>query len=389
MNELFARLLQELATNGPATSKVQEILDEIRAKFPAELPRAQALVDATIIAKGGQPQPAPAPASSWLNSKGLIATLFAVGGGGAGLGISRLSWEQIQKPPLPPVTSQWTLFAIVAAVGAIVGLAHALYRNHWSLIYPVFSKTGGRFQIVSLGFVRNMLIASVVSVATAWMALSNVAVTTNGEGNEEKAVETKNTLLSWNVLASAVLAGVFGSKMASGEVETKTLWNALPTIAANPGDPGLAKMIEGAKTPFEAVTVATGSPPPGFVPPKNIAPQSAEIEAELLSLFDRASLKRFIETSGRPLDASGAGLTLAVLDCMQTLRTGLKFLLQSFELAVVANMTAEDFSLEAERRGIDRVAFKPLLDGVHSTAQRAMELLGSLPPTWNLTADRL
>ena len=131
MQDLFARLLKELVANGPSSPSGQSILGEIANRFPAEARRTQAMVDGAIIASGGQPQSAPTEAdqSPWWTSRMVIAALSALGGGSAGVGFSRMSWEQLRKPPLPDVTSQWTLLGIVAVVGAIVGLAHSFYRN--------------------------------------------------------------------------------------------------------------------------------------------------------------------------------------------------------------------------------------------------------------------
>jgi hypothetical protein len=134
--------------------------------------------------------------------------------------------------------------------------------------------------------------------------------------------------------------------------------------------------------------VATGSPPPGFVPPKGVAAETADTEKKLLALFDREALRKSLTNAGKPLDSSATGLTLASLASIQDLRPGLRSLLGDFEIAQVANLSPDAFSQEAERRGIDAAAVRSSLDTLHKDAVQVMGLLRSLPVTWSLSPDR-
>src|SRR5262249_37062455 len=157
--------------------------------------RAHAMVDGAIISEGGEPQSSAPPAeTSWLSAKTITFLLGGLGIGGS-VGLTKFSWSDLEKPPLPDVTSQWVLLIIVAVVGWLVGLAHAFYRNNWSLILPVISRDGGRFRVRSFGFLRNVFMASLVSVATTWIAFSNVAVENpvppaKGEAQAARAPQT-------------------------------------------------------------------------------------------------------------------------------------------------------------------------------------------------------
>jgi hypothetical protein len=396
MQELFATLLKELGENGPGSPSVQSVLSEIAHRFPGEAPRARAMVDGTLLASGGQPQAAPAQdgQSPWWASKLSIAGLSVLGGGSAGAGLTNVSWQNLQKPPLPDVTSQWTLLAIVAALGAVVGLAHSFYRNGWAFIMPVLARGDGRFQVNSLGFLHNVIAGAAVAVATTWIAFSNTAV-----GNDAKKSATEaavgavpGSLLTWNVLMSAVVAGVVGSRMSSGQVEKNTLWQALSRVVEAPMSPGLAKDVLDAKTPFDAVTVATGTPPPGFVPRTGTASQTAETEKELLALFDRPALKDRLTKLGKPVDTDAAGLTLGVLGSFQDLNSTLQNVLGEIPIAAVATISFDDFTKEVASRGLNEGRITKLLTGLHAQAIRVMELLRTLAATqatWSLAADRL
>ena len=183
---------------------------------------------------------------------------------------------------------------MVAGAGAVVGFVYSFYRNNWTIILPTFSKSQEQFKVASWGVLRNVFMAAVVSAATTWLAFASTAAVPPKDGN----------LLTWTVLASAMAAGLVGSRMASGEVEKNVLWEALATSADNPSVPGLGTLVENAKTPLDAASIATGQPMPGVRPPKEIKAvrQSAEIEANLLTLFDRPTFKALLLKLGKPLN---------------------------------------------------------------------------------------
>ena len=101
--------------------------------------------------------------------------------------------------------------------------------------------------------------AAVVSVATTWLAFSSAAPASDGN------------FLTWTVLASAMAAGLAGSRMASGEVEKNVLWEALADSAGKPAVAGLGKLVDDAKTELDAAAIATGQAVPGVKPPKEMS----------------------------------------------------------------------------------------------------------------------
>lgn len=389
MQELFATLRTAADAAVPDRDEITRLLKQITAVSPDAGGRARAMADGLLMARGLPPlaDPAPAagppPATGLMSQNGLLAML---GVGGAGFGLANLPFKNLPKPALPEVTNQWVLLAIVAVVGAIVGLGHVFYRNNWTLITPVVSRAAGRFQVLTFGFLRNVAVAAGVAALTTWLAFPapEAVAPKTVDGGVEAA-----SLLTWNVLASAVAAGVVGSRMASGEVEVKNLWKALSKTADAPAEAGLGARVREARTPFEAVTIATGTAPPGFSPAKGVVPLADETETKLVALFDRPALKTAVEKFGKPVGPDGAGLTLAALEECQLLQARLRSLLDSYDIPTVAAMTAEQFAQDVQNRGIDTAALRPTLDKLHAAATRAMELLKTLPPAWTLTAARI
>jgi hypothetical protein len=387
MQELFAKLVTALSAHAPDSSEVQQALQQIEARFPKEVARARALVDGFVISQGGKPQnPAPtADTSSWLSGKTLMPLLGGLGvGGGAASAFHNLSFDDIRNVPLPNVTSQWVLILIVAAVGAVVGVVHSVYRNDWSIIPPTISWNNGRLKFESLGFLRNLFFGSMISVVTTWTPMSNVA--THGVvTGDTTSIEARPSLLTWGVLGSAIVAGIVGSRMSSGDVEVSTMWKALATTTEAPAEPGRGVLVENAKTPFEAVTLATGKPPPGFKPDKESS-QAYAAEQELLTLIDREALKEAASKPGQPASAAVAGLTLSALEAFQPLKPGIKSLLRELEIAKVAKMSLDDFVSEMGKRGMDATQYNKLLGILHAQAIRVTELAGLLPPSWRFVS---
>jgi hypothetical protein len=385
MQELFARLKKAIAEHGPNSPDVQAAVGEIEARFAKQAWRARAMVEGEVVAGGGEPPPGEPPAGPATRPVlPLIGGLVA--GGGIGAGVVSVSWQDLQRLPLPPVTSPWALLLVVAVVGVVVALGHTYYRNGWTLILPTWSRGPGRFRIESFGFLRNMVFGAAVAVATTWMAFSPAAIPPPGQSAEPRPDEpgARPTLLTWNVLVSAVLAGIFGSMVASGEVEVKSLWQALARVAEVPGVPGLKKLVENARTPFEAVTVATGDPPPGYRPPRGDRPSVRETEAELLKQFHRTALAAAVAGMPKPVDRTGAGLKLATLEAFDPLKPAVQNLLKDFEVSEVAAGSLDEFAGKAEDRGLDAAHFRELLANLHRQSVRVMELLGSLPKDWTL-----
>ncbi|HEX3151311.1 MAG TPA: hypothetical protein VHR66_24750 [Gemmataceae bacterium] len=292
-------------------------------------------------------------------------------GAGAGAGATSFSWKDIQKLPLPDVTNRWALLGIVALIGAIVGVAHVYYRNNWTLPWPTTRMENGT-KVFSLGFLRNMLVASGVAMATTWIAFANVAVDPPDPNGEVRtnAPEPRSTLLTWNVLVSAVVAGVMGSRMASGQVEMKDLWKTLGKVAEAPARPGIKEKIDSAKTATDAAKIAK----------QGLPPQPHEIEGELNQLVMPAVLAEARAKVGQP-GPEGAGLTLASLEVFQHLKPSVQTLLKNFEIAKVAEMSVDSFIQEADNRGIEASNFKDLLTSLHAQSVRVMELLRALSPT--------
>lgn len=365
MQELLAKLQQQLSDSGPVPPPVQDTMRQI---------------DAALVGGGGQAPEKQPDSSSWLKSKGMIGALCVLAGT-AGVGIGKIPWEKLSKLPLPGVTNTWLLLAIVATIGALTGLAHAFYRNKRSLLVPVITRDGGRIHVKTFGYLANVAAGSGVAVLTAWMAMSNVSA--------EAPPAVPPNLLSWNVLLSAVLAGVVGSRMASGDVETSALLKALSTRTESPAVPGLGKKVQEASTVMEAITVATGVPPPGFVPRTGTVADTSNAEKKLLALFEPKALKKVLTASGKPLDSSGGGLTLATLAPFQNLTRGLQNLLGDIAIAEVANLSPDAFAEKVERRGIDVTAVRPALNTLHGDAVQVMQLLRALPATWSLGPNRI
>jgi hypothetical protein len=317
--------------------------------------------------------------SSWKFIAPVLAALGIGTGAGAGIGTKSLL-EPLKTLPVPVVSNRWELLGVVAVVGAVVGFAYSFYRNNWTIILPTFSRSQDQFKLASWGFLRNVLVAAVVSVATTWFAFSS-APKPASDGN----------LLNWTVLVSAIVTGLVGSRMASGEVEKQVLWEALTMSAEKPAVPGLARLVENAKTPLDAAALVTGQPVPGVKPPKemSLVRLSAEIEANLLKNFDRPALKKWLVTRGTPLGKDGTGVPLGTLEQVQVFKSSLKVAIKDIEIQQVASMSSDAFRWELEKRGIEFASYKDSLDDVHNAAVRVKELLGSLPAGWSLTYDRI
>ena len=368
MQELFARLQKILAAGGSNAADVPLLLQQIEATCPQQSWLAQAMVNGTLVGEGGQPDP---PQSSWLTAKTLIPLLGGLGIGGGAAGLANISWEDLPKPPLPQVTNQWVLLAIVGAIGGIVGLAHSFYRNNWTLLLPSLSVSHGQLQIKTLGFVRNLIAAAVVSIATTWIAFANVAV-----GGPAATDSDQPSLLTWNIVMGAAAAGVFGSRMSSGEVEKNTLWQSLSTSVEAPAVAGLGKKVRNAKTPFDAAAIAAQ------------ASQTAQTEANLLAHFDRPALKAALTKLAKPPGPDGEGLTVALLKQFPSLSPTIGNLLGDFPVADVASMLPDSFAQEAGKRGVPS-AFSDLLSRLQGDCVQVMKLLGSLPATWTWDPRRL
>jgi hypothetical protein len=379
MQELFNRLIAALAAGGPNSPDVQQVLQQINQQFPGQADVARAIVSgwAGGAAPPAQP-PGQPPQTTGVWWKVLVPTLAALGigtGAGTQLDASGLL-KTITSIPLPQVTNRWPMLGIVAALGAVVGVAYSVYRNNWALILPSFARDQNQFKVASWGFLRNLFMGAVVSTLTTWTAFANAPANTN--------------LLTWTVLLSAVAAGVVGSRMASGQVEKDVLWTALAQSADQPPVPGLGRLVDNAKTALDAAAIATGQPVPGVKPPPemSVVRTPADIEADLLTLFDRPMLKDWLVRRGTPLGNDGAGLTLGTMEQVQPLKSSIKIALNDLEIVRVATMSPDAFLADLDRRGIASASFRELLTNIHGTAIRVKELLSTLPASWSLTADR-
>jgi hypothetical protein len=383
MQELFARLITALNAGGPNSADVQQVLQQINVQFPAQADVAKSIVTGWVASPAVTPQPVSKdPGFSPWSWKFITPVLAALGlGTGAGAGIDTKSlWESIKTVPLPYIGNRWELLGVVAVVGAIVGFAYSFYRNNWTIVLPTFSKSQEQFKVASLGFLRNVFMAAVVSAATTWLAFASTADVPPKEGN----------LLTWTVLASAMAAGLVGSRMASGEVEKNVLWEALSTSAENPAFSGLGKLVTDAKTALDAAAIATGEKVPGVKTPKDIGfvRQPAEIEADLLSNFDRPALKEWLKSRGTPLGKEGTGAPLGALGELQVLKPGIRNAIKDLEIVAVAGMSPDAFLTEVDKKGIDALSFKDLLGNVQRQAIAVRDTLTMLPVGWSLTAER-
>ncbi len=147
--------------------------------------------------------------------------------------------------------------------------------------------------------------------------------------------------------------------MASGEIEKKVLWKALSTSTENPSVAGLGKMVTDAKPALDAAAIATGQKIPGVTAPKEmtLVRQPADIEADVLALVDRPTLKALLVSRGKPLGNDATGLTLEVLDQLQSMKASLKEPLKNLEISRVATMTPDLFIAEVDKLGIDAMQF--------------------------------
>jgi hypothetical protein len=371
MSELITQLAAALMASGPNSNDAQQIRQQIRLQSPAEVNMADEMVKKW---RDSSAAPPPQPASSnsdgpSLPWKSVTAVLAALGiGTGAGAGIDFKSLPAyFENVPLPFIGNRWELLGVVAAVGAIVGFLYSFYRNNWTIVMPAFSRSQQQFKVASWGFLRNVVMGATVAAATTWTAFSSMPATAAG-GN----------LLTWTVLLSAVVAGIVGSRMTSGEAEKNVLWDALARSAENPAVPGLGPSVRNAKTPDLASKIVTG----GAVKP-------AEIQADLLTLFDLPTLKALLQKLGKPLNQDADGLTIEPLEQFQAMKPALKEPLKNLEVRNVAVMTPEQFHGQVDRQGIDAARFKDLLTGVHGQAVRAMTNLAAWPKDLTLSADNL
>ena len=382
MQELFTRLINALKSGGPDSAEVQQVLQQINAQFPAQTEAAKSIVSGWVGTQPVSVQPVSQnPGFGFTSWKFVAPVLAALGvGTGAGAGIDKQAlWESIKTLPLPHIGNRWELLGVVAIVGAVVGFAYSFYRNNWTIILPSFTKGQDQFKVASWGFLRNVFMASVVSAGTTWLAFSS-APKPGADGN----------FLTWTVLASAMAAGLVGSRMASGEVEKNVLWEALSNSAGKPAVTGLGNLVSEAKTPLDAAAIATGLPVPGVKPPKemSVVRQPAEIEADLLGNFDRPALKDWLTKRGTPLGKEGTGAPLGTLGEVQLLKPGIRTAIKDLEIVAVASMLPDAFLTEVDKKGIDAVSFKDLLGNVQRQAIAVKDTLATLPVGWSLTPDR-
>ena len=382
MQELIARLMTALSTGGPNSAAVQQVLREINVRYPDQTDTALAIVAGwPAAARTGQSGPSDSGMSftSWKFIAPVLASL-GIGGAGAQFVDTNSVMRFFATLPLPQVSNRWELLGVVAAVGAVFGLGYSFYRNNWTLILPTFSRTQSQFKVASWGSLRNVVMAALAAVATTWLALSN----------GPPAAQDAN-LLTWSVLGSAVVAGIVGSRMTSGEVEKSVLWEALSTAADQQEIAGLGKLVSDAKTPLDAAAIATGSAVPGVKPPKEISVvrQVTDPEAKLLSNFDRPALKNWLLKRTVPVGRDGSGLPLDTLAEVQRLNPAIKPVLTGLEIVPVASMPLDSFLAELNMRGIDAAGFQNPLGGVQRQAVMVRDGLGALPTDWTLSVDLL
>jgi hypothetical protein len=373
-------LVNALKAGGPNSASVQQVLQEINAQFPAQADVAKSIVDGWPTSPATPPEAVSLTSGFSFTSWKFLAPVLAALGIGSGAGASidtKALMDSLKTIPLPVINNRWELLGVVAVVGAIVGFAYSFYRNNWTIILPKFSKNQDQFKVASWGFLRNVLMAAIVSAGTTWLAFSS---TSSSDGN----------LLTWTVLMSTAAAGLVGSRMASGEVEKNVLWEALATAAERPPASGLGKLVDDAKTPLDAAAIATGQSVPGVKPPKemNLVRRTADIEADLLRLFDRPTLKDWLTKRGVPLGQDGAGVPVGTLEEVLSLRSALKTAIKDLEIVPVAGMSSDAFLSEVEKRGIDALSFKELLGNVQRQAIAVRDTLAKLPVGWSLTPDR-
>ena len=380
---------------------MEEPLKKIKAELEKEAPNAEAISEwlkQIVAASSKQP--------TGYSGKALVASAIgALGiGGAAGGGIESLKWDKLPRLELPYVNSYWTLMAIVSALGALVGLGHSFYRNNWTFLPFTWVKSERGYKVESWGFVLNMAMAAAVAIATTWMATSKEA---DVPGNSDKTATVSSdtpapsaaseaegavkpeklpanespvtkSLLTWQVLLSAFVASLVGSRMASGETEKDVLWKALSTTAEMPPVPGATIEIEGAKTPFAAAAIA-----------RRLVPRLKATEDELLTLLNRDILKETIVKSGEPFTANNTSLTLESLEIFQPLRNGVKRILKDLGIADIAKLSREEFEVQMGQRGVETTNLKGVLDNIHNDVVSVMDLLRSLPPTWSLRSESL
>ena len=382
MSDSITRLVNALKAGGPGSPDVQKVLQEINTQPPADADVAKTIVSGWTGSPPVSAQPvSQTPAtgsSSWKLIASILAGLGIRGVGGAGIDTKAL-WESLKTVPLPYIANRWELLGVVAVVGAVVGFAYSFYRNNWTIILPTFSKTQEQFKVAAWGFLRNVFMAAVVSAATTWLAFASTAAVPPKDGN----------LLTWTVIASAMAAGLVGSRMSSGEVEKSVLWEALSTSTENPAVSGLGKLVSDAKTPLDAAAIATGEKVAGVKEPKGMSHirQPAEIEADLLRNFDRPALKDWLTRCGTPLGKEGTGAPLGALGESQVLKPGIRNAIKDLDIVAVAGMAPDAFLTEVDKEEY-ALSFKDLLGNVQRQAIVVRDTLAMLSAGWSLTADR-
>lgn len=400
MSELIDKLQEALKNGGAVSAEVQRLLADITAQTPEDTAVAEGMVIGSRIAESRQPQSttSQADSSSWLSSKTLVPLLGGLGiGSGAGAGISSY-WEQIQKLKLPNVETEAAFFAIIAVFGALVGLGHSLYRNKMILLLPDLPREGKGFRVKSFGFVGNMFAASLIAMATTWMAFSAEKSKVSKDAPQtvtEETTDEKPNLLTWNVLLSAFVAALVGSRMASGDLEVSALMDALAKGAGKPADAALQAKLESTVQPLRAAAMVTGEHRSAVAltgtaaQAANLAPQTGKIQKELLREFDRLELKKNLQRLARPLTNDPTGLTMSSLESFQIWTPALKNVFKNHLITTVANTSLSDFSAEADKRGVGSANFTEIFTEIIAQSGRVIELMKSLPTDWSLNTDRI
>jgi hypothetical protein len=371
VTELFAQLNTALAAGGPESPEVAKLVAAISQGGSAELSHAAAgAVNAARISRGLTPGPTPAAGTSWY-LKYLPWLLAALGLGGTAAGVGGIDLSKINVndlPSLPPVTNRWTLLGILAAVGAVVGTVHSIYRNG-GLVFPAVAKDNAANMLVvrNYGFVGDLFWGAVSAAAASWTAHP---ATTGQDGG--------GNLLQWNLICSAIAAAFAGAKAWSGwrgnQIGKEALTQFLP-----PGSPEPATIAD-------AAVMATGMKIPGHEPPPGTQVTAAQIEQDLFArLLDARQVAAVLPQLAKPPGPEGDGLTAEVLRSFQVLAPELQIpALRKLSLADIARMSKDDF-LRA-LGGIDVSRFGPALEAVHAQAIEAMNTLHTLPANWTLAA---
>ncbi len=194
----------------------------------------------------------------------------------------------------------------------------------------------------------------------------------------------KPNLLSYSVVAGALVSGWFGARMRTFRLGHDLLQGALADTALNDKlSAGIADQIRNAPSAAAAATLATGKDVVGanVLTATMTVPVKTELETQLFKLLDEMRVRTGVSKLG-PLNRDGAWLTLGELKSFDAIDPIIRQVLGDFNLKESASSSNDDFIAKAKVVGLELPQLTSLLTSIQSAAREVMGILGQQAANW-------